>query len=109
MTGSGAFMAAMGSSGAQTPTVAGAVFTIPGASNRIQVTPNYTNTSSYTTIVLSFTAMTTNVVFRIADIDKNDPNSNSYFDRVTVTGSDGSTNYLPTITKYDPVTDPNFF
>jgi hypothetical protein len=52
--------------------------------------------------------MTTNVSFRIADIDKNDATSTTYYDRVTITGSNGSTSYNPTITKYDAVTDPNF-
>ncbi|MGQ0737597.1 MAG: T9SS type A sorting domain-containing protein [Bacteroidota bacterium] len=108
MTGSGVFMPVMGSSGAQSPSVSGAVFTIPGATNRIQITPNYTNTSSYTDIVLSFSAMTTNVSFRIVDIDKNDASSTTYFDRVTVTGSNGSTSFNPVLTKFDPVTDPNF-
>lgn len=108
ITGPGNFTNAMGSFGAQTPTVSGAVFTIPGASNRLQITTNYNQNTSYTTVVLSFTSYATNVFFRIADIDKNDPNSTTYFDRVTITGSNGSTTFNPVITKYDAVTDPNF-
>ncbi|MEK7225602.1 MAG: T9SS type A sorting domain-containing protein, partial [Bacteroidota bacterium] len=46
--------------------------------------------------------------FKIVDIDKNNPNSTTYFDRVTVTGSNGVTTYNATITKYDAVTDPDF-
>lgn len=108
LNGGGVFMPSLGSSGSLTPTVIGAVFTIPGATNRIQVTPNYTNNSSYTNIVLSFSTPVTNVTFRIADIDKANATSTTYYDRVTVTGSDGSTTFNPTITKYDASTDPNF-
>lgn len=108
MTGPGSFSQAMGSSGSQTPTVSGAVFTVPGAGSRIQLTPNFNNNSSYTETVLNFTAQTTNVSFRIVDIDKSDPTSDTYFDRVTITGTDGSSSFNPTITKYDAVTDPNF-
>ncbi len=108
MTGPGAFTQAMGSSGSQTPTVSGAVFTVPGASSRIQITPNFNNNGSYIETVLNFTAQTTNISFRIVDIDKSDPTSDTYFDRVTITGSNGSSSFNPTITKYDAVTDPNF-
>ncbi len=106
--GGGSFMQALGGSGAQTPTVSGATFTVPGTTNRIQVTPNYTANTNYTDIVLTFTSLTTNVSFKIVDIDKNNPNSTTYFDRVTVTGSNGVTTYNATITKYDAVTDPDF-
>jgi hypothetical protein len=108
IVGSGSFKQALGNSGAQTPTVSGATFTVPGATNRIQVTPNYTNNTSYTNIVLTFTSMATNVTFRIVDIDKADATSTTYFDRVTVTGTNGVTTYNATLSKYDAVTDPNF-
>ena len=108
MTGAGVFMPVLGSSGSQSPSVSGAVFTVPGTTNRIQVTPNYNSNSSYTDIVLSFSSMTTNISFRIVDIDKSDASSTTYFDRVTVTGSNGSSNFYPTLTKYDASTDPNF-
>ncbi len=108
ISGGGSFLPAMGSYGSQSPTVSGAVFTVPGASSRLQVTPNFNNRSSSSTITLSFTTLATNVSFRIADIDKNDAFSTTYFDRVTITGSNGSSSFNPTITKYDAVTDPNF-
>jgi len=106
--GGGSFQQALGNSGAQTPTVSGATFTVPGVTNRLQVTPNYTNNTGYTNIVLSFTSMATNVTFRIVDIDKSNANSSTYFDRVTVTGTNGVTTYNATLSKYDAVTDPNF-
>lgn len=108
MVGGGVFTNALGGSGAQTPTVSGATFTIPATTNRIQVTPNFSSNTSYVNIVLSFSSFTTNVSFKIVDIDKNNPNSNNYYDRVTVTGSDGVTTYNGSLTKYDAVTDPNF-
>lgn len=109
MTGGGVFTGVGGNPfTTATPTVSGALFTVPGASSRIHLTPNYTSNTSYTDIVLSFTSMTTNVSFRIADIDKNDATSTTYYDRVTITGTNGSTTYNPTITKYDATTDPDF-
>ncbi|MBK6827928.1 MAG: T9SS type A sorting domain-containing protein [Chitinophagaceae bacterium] len=109
MNGAGFFTGVTGNIfGTPTPTVSGAVFTVPGAASRIHLTPNYSSNTSYTDIVFSFSAMTTNVSFRIADIDKNDPTSTTYYDRVTITGSDGITTYNPTITKYDATTDPDF-
>src|SRR5215813_12150879 len=37
----GSFVQALGSSGSPTPTVSGATFTIPGSTNRMQVTTNF--------------------------------------------------------------------
>lgn len=108
ITGPGSFSQAMGSSGSQTPTVSGAVFTVPGSVGRLQLTPNFNQKSSYATVTLSFNAMTTNVSFRIVDIDKSDATSTTYLDRVTITGSNGVSSFQPTITKYDAVTDPGF-
>lgn len=109
MNGGGFFTGVNGNIfGTATPTVSSATFTVPGAASRIHLTPNYSSNTSYTDIVFTFSAMTTNVSFRIADIDKNDATSTTYYDRVTITGSNGSTSYNPTITKYDAVTDPNF-
>ncbi len=108
MTGSGIFMPVMGGSGAQSPSVSGAIFTVPGATNKIQVTPNFHNNSSYVTITLNFSSLITNVSFRIADIDKADATSTTYFDKVAVTGSDGSNTFFPGISKYDSITDPGF-
>ena len=106
--GGGSFRQALGNSGAQTPTVAGATFTVPGVTNRLQITPNFSNNTGYTDIVLTFTSMATNVTFRIADIDKADATSTTYYDRVTVTGTNGVTTYNATLSKYDAITDPNF-
>ena len=108
ISGPGSFSQAMGSSGSQTPTVSGAVFTVPGSAGRLQMTPNFNQKTSYASLVLSFNAFTTNVSFRIVDIDKSDASSTTYLDRVTITGSNGVSNFQPTITKYDATTDPDF-
>ncbi|MFN8291848.1 MAG: hypothetical protein U0U70_16440 [Chitinophagaceae bacterium] len=70
--------------------------------------PNYSNNTSSTTITLSFTAYATNLNFRIADIDKNNSTSTTYYDRVTITGNSTTGTVNPSITKYDATTDPNF-
>lgn len=108
MNGPGSFTQALGSSGANTPTVSGATFTVPGTSERLQVTTNYNQNTTYTDIVLTLTMAATNVTFKIVDIDKNTSTSTTYFDQVIVTGANGATNYTPTLTRYDAVTDPNF-
>lgn len=108
MNGPGSFGLALGSFGAQTPTVYGATFTVPGATNRLQITSDFVQNSSYVNIVFNFTSLISNVSFRIVDLDKNSSTSTTYFDRVTITGSNGISSFNPTITKYDPITDPNF-
>ncbi|HLG38440.1 MAG TPA: hypothetical protein VI461_02190, partial [Chitinophagaceae bacterium] len=104
----GSFANALGGSGAQTPTVLGATFTIPGSAECMQITPNFASNTNYSDIVMTFSAFITNVSFRIVDIDKSSSASTTYFDRVTITGSDGTTTYNATLTKYDAVTDPDF-
>jgi hypothetical protein len=104
----GSFSQALGSSGAQTPTVSGATFIVPGSSSRLQVTPNFSTNTNYVNIVMTFSAFVTNVSFRIVDIDKSDATSTTYYDRVTITGSNGVATFNPTISRYDAVTQPNF-
>lgn len=108
INGSGSFVQTGVTSGSQTPTVSGAVFTVPGSANRVHLTPNFGNNSSYINITYTFTSLVTNVSFRIADIDKNNSTSTTYYDRVTITGANNSGSVNPTITKYDATTDPNF-
>lgn len=103
----GTFEQALGNSGALTPTVSGATFTVPGSPTRLQITPNFTSNTGYVNVVMSYTLPITNVSFRIADIDKNNSISSTYFDQVTVTGSDGVNTYNPTITRYSNA-DPSF-
>ena len=101
----GAFAA---SGGNNTPTVAGTNVVVAGSTNRLNLTPNFSTNTQNVTTVITFSMATGGINFRIADIDKQNPNSNSFYDRVTITGSDGTNTYQPTITKFDPTTDPNF-
>lgn len=103
----GTFEQALGSSGAPTPTVSGATFTVPGSPTRLQLTTDFSSNAGYVNVVMSYTSLITNVTFRIADIDKNNFISSTYFDRVTITGSNGITTFNPTITRYSNA-DPSF-
>jgi hypothetical protein len=97
----GSFVKTNGSSGSNTPTVAGATYTVPGSSQRLQIATNFTSNSGYATIVLNYNGPITDASFLIADIDKPGWLNLSDFDRVTVTGSNGAVTVLPTITRYD--------
>ncbi|MEI6947471.1 T9SS type A sorting domain-containing protein [Paraflavisolibacter sp. H34] len=96
-----------GNSGSKTPTVSGSTFTVPGSTQRLQVTLNLANNSQYCDIKYTFTGPVQNVNFRIADIDKSSATSNSYYDKVTITGSTGTATVLPTLSKYTN-TNSNF-
>jgi hypothetical protein len=108
ITGGGTFEKVRGTMGPPSPSVIHANFTVPGSTERIQFSTDFTGSSSYSTIQVDFTSAVTNLSFKIADIDKESSTSNTYFDKVTVTGTYGTTIYNPAITKYDALTDPNF-
>jgi hypothetical protein len=105
----GVFSTIDGSSGTpMTPTVASTALTVPSSSHNLQLTVDYASNTNHTDIIVTFDQPVYNVSFRIADIDKPSSTSNSYYDRVSVTGFIGQTSGSPTITKYDATTDPNF-
>jgi hypothetical protein len=91
-----------------TPTVANSPFTVGGSTANNFITLNYNSSSDFIDVTYTFSAPINSVQFNIADIDKADPNSSTYWDQVVVTASNGFTTFNPTITKYDAVTDPNF-
>lgn len=94
---------------AQTPTVSGATFTVPGSAERLQLNTDFATNTSAVTLTITFSTLVREVSFRLADIDKNSSNSASYFDRATITGYMGSLlDYSPSVTKYDGATDPAF-
>ncbi len=101
----GAFAA---SSGNATPSVLGSNVVVAGSASRLNLSPNFGSNTEYANTVISFSKLTSHISFRIADIDKQNGNSNSYYDRVTITGTDGTTTFYPTLTKYDATTDPDF-
>jgi len=89
-----------GAIGPITPTVAASTFIVAGAENNLQIANDFTSkTSGFTTIQIVFSAAVKNVNFKIADIDRTSILSNSYQDRVTITGTYGATVHLPVITK----------
>ncbi len=90
------------------PMVNSGMMSVGGSSSNILVALDYTNPSQYTDITFTFSTPVYNLSFNLGDIDRLDNTSNSYFDRVTITGTIGATTVNPTLTKYDAVTDPNF-
>ncbi len=104
----GAYTYANGVSGSLSPTVSGATATVPSSAQRLQVGVNFASNTDSCIITYNFTSLITGVSFRIVDIDKLNATSFSYVDKITVRGSNGSSTFLPTITKYDAATDPNF-
>jgi hypothetical protein len=106
ITGGGSY--GLSPSAAQTPTVSGATFTVPGSAERLQLNTDFATNTSAVTITITFSALVRQVSFRLADIDKSNATSTTYFDRATITGYMGSLlNYTPSISKYD-ATDPAF-
>jgi len=83
-----------------TPTVTTSVYTVGGSSNNIELCMNYTSNTQFNDILYQFSGLIKNVTFNVADIDKPDAVSNSHYDQVVITGSDGTSTFNPTITKY---------
>lgn len=107
ITGGGSY--GLSPSSAQTPTVSGATFIVPGSTERLQLNTDFATNTSAVTITITFSTLVRQVSFRLADIDKSNATSTTYFDRATITGYMGSLlDYTPSITKYDGATDPSF-
>lgn len=96
------------SSGISAPTVTYSLVTVPGSAKNLMVALDYSSSSQYCDITFTFTAVVYDLSFVLADIDRLTNTSNSYYDRITITGSIGATSVQPNITKYDPTTDPAF-
>ncbi len=107
ITGSGVFKQTS-SFGGLTPTVSAATIVVPGSPSRLHTIVDLDNTSSYVTVRLTFSSYVRNVSFRIADIDKPGPTSTGHLDRATITGMMGPSVIIPSFSKYDAFTDPNF-
>lgn len=93
--------------GPTTPTV-GSSTVVAGSTNNMQVALDYSTASQYTDITFTFSTLVYNVNFNLADIDRLTNTSNSYYDRISITGMMGLTSVQPVIAKYDATTDPNF-
>ena len=104
----GVYSHSNGNSGVSTPTVSGSSFIVGGSSSNLEIAMGFDNNTEYTDIVYQFSSHVTHLSFEIADIDKPSATSNAYLDEVVITGSDGAVTYLPTLTKYDATSDPDF-
>lgn len=103
----GVFDMSNGTSGAATPTIGGTAFTVEGSSANMEIAMDFATNTDHTDITYTFSALVSHVQFAIADIDKPSATGTQYLDQVTVTGSDGVTTRLPTLTRYS-TTDLNF-
>lgn len=94
-------------SGPMSPTVNSSIV-VGGSSKNLQVAVDYTNPSQYIDITFTFSTLVYDLNFNLADVDRLTNTSNSYFDRITISGLMGMVAIQPSITKYDAVSDPNF-
>ena len=73
---------------------------IAGSSDCLEIDVDWTSDAAYADVVYTFTKPVYNLLFRVGDIDKTSPTSNACYDRVTITGLNGSVPVLPsTITE----------
>jgi hypothetical protein len=78
-------------------------FIIAGSSDCLEIDVDWSNDAAYVDVVYTFTKPVYNLLFRIGDIDKAGPTSNTFYDRVTITGLNGSVSVLPSsITEVNP-------
>jgi Secretion system C-terminal sorting domain len=75
-------------------------FVVGGSTASMEIDMNFTANTQYMEVVYSFSSSVNNVRFNISDIDKTNTTSTTYRDRVTVTGANGATTILPTLSKY---------
>lgn len=106
-TTGGIFALTGGGTGTQTPTVSAATFVVDASSAVNQITMDFASNTDVTTITYNFSGLISNVSFNVADIDKSNATSNTYYDQVVITASNGFTTFNPTLTKRD-ASDPNF-
>lgn len=78
-------------------------FIIAGSTDCMEIDVDWTNDNAYVDVVYTFTKPVYNLVFRVGDIDKASAGSNTYYDRVTISGLNGATSVLPSsITEVNP-------
>ena len=70
-------------------------FIIAGSADCLEIDVDWTNDNAYVDVVYTFNKPVYNLVFRIGDVDKATSTSSTYYDRVTITGLNGSTSVLP--------------
>lgn len=104
----GIFNNSNGHTGVATPTVSGSVFVVGNATANLEIAMDFHNNSEYTDILYQFSSVVSQVHLEIGDIDKATATSTDHFDKVIVTGSNGTASILPSITRYNSTTDANF-
>jgi hypothetical protein len=78
-------------------------FVIAGSSDCLEIDVDWSSDNAYVDVVYEFTKPVYNLVFRIGDIDKAANNSNTYYDRVTISGLNETTSVNPvSITEVNP-------
>ena len=70
-------------------------FIIAGSTDCMEIDVNWTSDVAYVDVVYAFTKPVYNLTFRVGDIDKASSTSNTFYDRVTITGLNGATAVLP--------------
>jgi hypothetical protein len=106
----GVFTTTLGPSGGPaTPTVANSTYIVAGSSANLQISLDYATNTDYTDINFAFNKTVYNVNFNIADIDRLTPDTYYYLDELVITGKNGGLTVNPVLSKYDAVTDPNFY
>jgi hypothetical protein len=94
--------------GPMTPTVSASPYIVGGSSSNIAIALEFATNTDYMDAIFTFNKPVFNVSFNLGDIDRLNNTSYNYLDQITITGYNGALSGSPTITKYDPVTDPNF-
>ncbi len=70
-------------------------FILAGSTDALEIDVDWTNKTAFVDAVYSFSQPVYNLVFRVGDIDKRSSNSNTFYDRVTITGLNGTASVLP--------------
>ncbi len=70
-------------------------FILAGSTDCMEIDVDWTSDGAYVDVVYAFTKPVYNLTFRVGDIDKASSTSNTYYDRVTITGLNGATSVLP--------------
>ena len=78
-------------------------FVIAGSTDCMEIDVDWTSDNAYVDVVYAFTKPVYNLTFRVGDIDKASAGSNTYYDRVTITGLNGAVSVSPSsITQVNP-------
>ncbi|HNR15766.1 MAG TPA: T9SS type A sorting domain-containing protein [Chitinophagaceae bacterium] len=78
-------------------------FIIAGSTDCLEIDVNWTSNTAFVDVVYNFSQPVYGITFRVGDIDKNSPTTNTYFDRVTISGLNNGATILPqSITELNP-------